>query len=159
MKYDPPQTWMVFHAWAWDIQNDPKVAQTTGNYAFPPLICRALDLIERELRSFFFEYEHLLMWNLGKKQWFSTSLQVGSFSTKQVWHLILHQEWAMELLIGSFTADPWHILGCPEIYITSPAKILENWWLEDEMSFKDGPFSGDMLIFRGESNISCWNFP
>ena len=26
---------------------------------------------------------------------------------------------------------------------------LKNWWLEDEMSFKNGPFSGDMLISGG----------
>ena len=25
----------------------------------------------------------------------------------------------------------------------------ENWWLEDEMSFWDGPFLGDMFIFGG----------
>ena len=25
----------------------------------------------------------------------------------------------------------------------------ENWWLEDDMSFWDGPFLGDILIFGG----------
>ena len=36
-------------------------------------------------------------------------------------------------------------------WYTLPATTIapENWWLEDDISFWYGPFSGDMLILRG----------
>lgn len=67
--------------------------------------------IERELRWRSFEYEHLLVWNLQKSSGFQQVFKLDHFWL-EVWHLILHQKWAMEQLISSFTADPWHILVC-----------------------------------------------
>ena len=54
---------------------------------------------------------------------------------------------------GSFldtenSLEVWHL----QKHLLTPPKINiapEKWWLEDEFSFWDGPFSGAMFIFRG----------